>query len=54
MMLYRESYYGDNENTDLRDDVAEIRVAKNRNGATGVCRLVFQREYTRFVNFAEE
>ena len=54
MMLYRESYYGDNENTDLMDDVAEIRVAKNRNGATGVCRLVFQREYTRFVNFMEE
>ncbi len=53
MMMYRESYYTENENNDLRDDVAEIRIAKNRNGATGVCKLVFQREYTRFVNYAE-
>ena len=53
MMMYRESYYAENENNDLCDDVAEIRIAKNRNGATGVCRLVFQREYTRFVNHAE-
>ena len=54
MLLYRESYYGENENTDVADDVTELRIAKNRNGATGICKLIFQREYTRFVGYAEE
>ena len=54
ILLYRESYYGENENTDLQDDTADLRIAKNRNGATGTCKLIFQREYTRFVGFAEE
>ncbi|MBQ2675649.1 MAG: replicative DNA helicase [Prevotella sp.] len=54
MMLYREDYYGDNENSDLVDSKADLRVAKNRNGATGVVHLTFKREITRFVNFGEE
>ena len=54
MMLYREDYYGDNENSDLADSKADLRVAKNRNGATGVVHLTFKREITRFVNFGEE
>ena len=54
ILLYRESYYGDNENNELVDDTADLRIAKNRNGGTGTCKLVFQREYTRFVGLAEE
>ena len=50
IMLYREDYYSDNENNDLMDSVADLRVAKNRNGTTGICRLTFQRKFTRFMN----
>ena len=51
MMLYREDYYGENENNDLTDSKADIRIAKNRNGKTGICHLTFQRNFTRFVNY---
>ena len=50
IMLYREDYYSDNEDNDLRDSAADLRIAKNRNGMTGLCRLTFQRKYTRFMN----
>ena len=52
IMLYREDYYSENENNDLMDSKADLRVAKNRNGTTGVCHLTFRREYTRFMNYA--
>ena len=52
IMLYREDYYGENENTDLMDSKADLRIAKNRNGSTGICHLTFQRKYTRFMNYA--
>ena len=51
IMLYREDYYGDNENNDALDSRADIRVAKNRNGETGMCHLTFRRNYTRFMNY---
>lgn len=54
MMLYREDYYSENENNDLKDSQADIRIAKNRNGSTGVFHLTFKREITRFFNFGEE
>ena len=53
MMLFREDYYSENENNDLTDSKADLRVAKNRNGGTGVTHLTFKREITRFVNFGE-
>ena len=54
MMLYREDYYSENENNELTDSQADIRIAKNRNGSTGVFHLTFKREITRFFNFGEE
>ena len=54
IMLYREDYYGDNENNDALDSKADIRVAKNRNGETGMCHLLFRRNYTRFVNYGRD
>lgn len=54
ILLYREDYYGENENNDLTNSVADLRVAKNRNGSTGSCRLIFQREFTRFTNYGSE
>ena len=53
MMMYREDYYTENENNDLTDSVADIRIAKNRNGSTGVFKLTFKREITRFYNHGE-
>ena len=51
LMLYREDYYS-SEATDL-DSVAEIKVAKNRNGMTGNCKLTFKREYSRFLDYGD-
>ena len=51
IMLFREDYYGETENNDALDSRADIRVAKNRNGETGMCHLTFRRNYTRFVNY---
>lgn len=54
MLMYREDYYTENENNDLQDSKADIRVAKNRNGSTGTFHLTFKREITRFLNYGEE
>ena len=54
ILLYREDYYDENKLYNSSDSKAELRVAKNRNGRTGICALTFQREYTRFVNYARE
>lgn len=51
MMLFRADYYSENENSDQRDSKADIRIAKNRNGSTGVFSLTFKREITRFLNY---
>ena len=51
ILLFREDYYSDDENNDLTDSKADIRIAKNRNGSTGTCHLTFRREYTRFTNY---
>ena len=52
ILLYRDDYYDDN-NSGLYSE-AELRIAKNRTGATGSCKLTFRREYAQFVNYAEE
>ena len=51
MLLYRDDYYDDANSA--QDSVAELRVAKNRTGPTGSCKLTFRREYTRFANHLE-
>jgi replicative DNA helicase len=49
MMLYRDSYY----NPDSPDrNIAEIIIAKHRNGPTGTVKLLFQSELTKFGNLA--
>lgn len=47
MFLYRDDYY--NKETD-RKDIAEVIVAKQRNGPIGTIELIWQPKYTRFVN----
>lgn len=47
MFIYRDDYYNkDTENKNM----AEIIIAKQRNGAIGTVNLVWMPEYTRFVN----
>ena len=49
MFIYRDDVY----NSDSPDrGQAEIIVAKHRNGPTGVCRLAFLSQFTRFANMA--
>lgn len=49
MMLYRDSYY----NPDSPDrDIAEVIIAKHRNGPTGTVKLLFNPQFTEFRNLA--
>jgi replicative DNA helicase len=50
MFIYRDDVY----HTDSPDrGQAEILVSKHRNGPTGVCRLAFLEQFTRFANMAK-
>ncbi len=48
MFIYREEYY-DKENPEIKNK-AQIMVAKQRNGPTGGCELIFQGSTTKFKN----
>ena len=47
MFLYREDYY--NKDTE-RKDVAEVIIAKQRNGPIGTVELAWLPQYTKFAN----
>lgn len=49
MFIYRDEYY--NPETE-KIGIAEILIAKQRNGPTGVVELAFLKEYTKFMNLA--
>lgn len=49
IMLYRDNYY----NPDSPDrDIAEVIIAKHRNGPTGTVKLLFNPQFTQFRNLA--
>ena len=48
--IYRDEYY--NPDTDEKG-IAELIIAKQRNGPTGTAKVKFDREYTRFENLPE-
>ena len=48
LLLHRPEYYDKNDQPGL----AELIIAKNRNGATGDVKLTFLKNYTRFENLA--
>jgi replicative DNA helicase len=52
MFIYRDEYY--NPTTTSAPGVAEVIIAKQRNGATGTVKLAFVKEFTRFENLMEE
>jgi replicative DNA helicase len=49
--IYRDEVY--HPDTEIKN-IAEINVAKQRNGPTGYFKLTFQKEITRFRNYTEE
>ncbi|MBU1656798.1 MAG: DnaB-like helicase C-terminal domain-containing protein, partial [Candidatus Omnitrophica bacterium] len=49
MLLFREEYYNP---TDENSGIAELIVAKQRNGPTGSIKLAFLKEYTKFSNLS--
>lgn len=54
MFVHRPEYYGlmvDEQGKSLAN-IAEVIVAKNRNGSVGECKLVFQKNILKFVNYA--
>ncbi len=51
MFLYRDDYY--NKDTD-KPNVAEVIIAKQRNGPIGTIELLWRPEYTKFVNMERE
>ena len=50
--IYRDEVY--HPDTVENKNIAEINVAKQRNGPTGYFKLTFQKEITRFRNYTEE
>ena len=50
LMLYRDKYYNANRNFHATDNLAEIIIAKHRNGPTGTVKLNFNEEHTKFFN----
>jgi replicative DNA helicase len=51
LLIYRDEVYDKNT---TKKGIAEIDLAKHRNGETGTFLLTFQGQYTRFVNFAPD
>ena len=51
MFIYRDDYY--NKDTELKN-IAEIIIAKQRNGAIGTINLTWLPQYTKFANYLKE
>jgi replicative DNA helicase len=50
-LIYRDEIYNPEDSPEK--GISEINIAKQRNGPTGVIRLAFRGEFTRFENLAE-
>ncbi len=54
MLLHREDYYKMQEPDFQPDNIAEIIIAKQRNGPTGTVKLTFDNRSTRFLNLSAQ
>jgi replicative DNA helicase len=52
MLLHREDYYRMSEPDFQPDNIAEVIIAKQRNGPTGTVKLTFMNKTTRFENYS--
>ena len=52
MLLHREDYYRMSEPDFQPDNIAEVIIAKQRNGPTGTVKLTFLNKTTRFENYS--
>ena len=50
MFIYRDSYYNKNEEDSKFNNIAELIVAKHRNGANGTVKLLYDGEHAVFRN----
>jgi replicative DNA helicase len=54
MLLHREDYYRMSEPDFMPDNIAEVIIAKQRNGPTGTVKLTFDNKTTSFRNLAAQ
>ncbi|QOV87856.1 replicative DNA helicase [Humisphaera borealis] len=54
MLLHREDYYRMSEPDFQPDNIAEVIIAKQRNGPTGTVKLAFMNKTTRFENLSAQ
>ena len=54
ILIFREEMYKQTNEPAETDGIAELIVAKQRNGPTGLVKLAFLRQQTRFANLAEQ
>jgi replicative DNA helicase len=52
MLLHREDYYKRGEKDYEPDNIAELIIAKQRNGPTGNVKMIFREKITRFENMS--
>ena len=53
--LYRDDYYrreGEEQDDAVEDNTIEVILEKNRSGARGTVKLIFQKEYNKFSSIA--
>ncbi len=53
-LLHREDYYKKNDPDFLPDNLAELIIAKQRNGPTGTVKMTFMDREVRFANLAQQ
>jgi replicative DNA helicase len=54
VFIYRSEMYATViEREDTEEGLAEIHLAKHRNGPTGTLKLTFLKQYTRFENYTD-
>ncbi len=54
LLLYRPAAYLDTQEYELGDHTSQVIIAKHRHGSTGLVKLLWQGEYTRFRTIAQE
>ena len=52
MLLHREDYYHKSKEDYEETNTAELIIAKQRNGPTGMVKLSFNGKFTRFANMS--